>query len=512
MSASFSAPLASNVMLSDLLTLVETLQVLAKQRPDLAKTASIPTDSIMFDTSTKTWKILQEDGKWAALDATSALNINVAKLNGFSTDTGTLKNTIPVRNADGNLPGNITGNANTADSAITITSTLPIEKGGTGATTSANAATNLGVVKKSGDSMGGQLHLASTTDVSASAETEYPLAVGSLTGAHLAIDSDEIMAKASATGTGTLYLNREGGNVAIGSTTSTVSLSGNVHAKSTGLEIGSSTITGTSSAVDSTSETVVATAAAVKKANDAANAATGVTAGTYGSTTALEPAAGGTFPVPYVTVNAAGKLTKAGTVNVTIPSTATKLGSDTVGGTARPIFLNAGAPAAIGTGSIIGGTNKGVYLAANGTITACSANAGGAAQPVYMSGGAVTACTGNVGAATTPVYMKDGVLTACSANMATFSTLKWGSATSYSYGAKFPGRGFGMVSVFDPDDGGTRTWYFYIKYNGSTVATFRNNTRYANDTWYCFPVDSNVSVTSDGGSSWFQGIYIPYSA
>lgn len=59
--------------------------------------------------------------------------------------------------------------------------------------------------------------------------------------------------------------------------------------------------------------------------------------------------------------------------NATTATTATKLGSSTVGGTAKPIYLNAG------------------------TATACSSTVGSTTQPVYMNGGTVTACTYTLG-------------------------------------------------------------------------------------------------------------------
>lgn len=68
---------------------------------------------------------------------------------------------------------------------------------------------------------------------------------------------------------------------------------------------------------------------------------------------------------------------------------ATKLGSSTVGGAAKPVYLN------------------------SGTATACSSTVGGTAKPVYMNSGTVTACSGTVGSATTPVYMNSGTMTAC---------------------------------------------------------------------------------------------------
>lgn len=73
----------------------------------------------------------------------------------------------------------------------------------------------------------------------------------------------------------------------------------------------------------------------------------------------------------------------------TTAATASKLGSSTVGGVARPIYLNSGA------------------------ATACSATAGDEYKPVYMSGGTITASGSTVGDSSTPVYLNAGTLTAC---------------------------------------------------------------------------------------------------
>ena len=81
-----------------------------------------------------------------------------------------------------------------------------------------------------------------------------------------------------------------------------------------------------------------------------------------------------------------------GTVNNA--NVATKLGSSTVGGTAKPIYLNGGTATACS--STVGGTAKPVYMNA-GTITACSSTVGSATQPVYMNGGTITACTYTLG-------------------------------------------------------------------------------------------------------------------
>ncbi len=46
----------------------------------------------------------------------------------------------------------------------------------------------------------------------------------------------------------------------------------------------------------------------------------GVTAGTYGPTLDASPAHGGTFTVPYLLVNAKGKVTEAKNVTITLPT------------------------------------------------------------------------------------------------------------------------------------------------------------------------------------------------
>lgn len=71
---------------------------------------------------------------------------DVDTVDGKHASTGTTASTIPVRDANGKLPGDITGNASTASEASALMDgyTVPLEKGGTGATTTADARANLG--------------------------------------------------------------------------------------------------------------------------------------------------------------------------------------------------------------------------------------------------------------------------------------------------------------------------------------------------------------------------------
>lgn len=96
-------------------------------------------------------------------------------------------------------------------------------------------------------------------------------------------------------------------------------------------------------------------------------------------------------------------------------SVANKLGTATVGGTAKPIYLNGGTPTSLS--ATAGGTAKPVYLSA-GTITACSATVGSGVKPIYSNAGTLTASGSNVGSATKPVYMNAGTITACNTDMA----------------------------------------------------------------------------------------------
>ena len=73
---------------------------------------------------------------------------DVDTVDGKHAATGTTADTIPVRDASGKLPGDITGNASTASKASDLADNyvVPIAKGGTEASTAAEARKNLGVV------------------------------------------------------------------------------------------------------------------------------------------------------------------------------------------------------------------------------------------------------------------------------------------------------------------------------------------------------------------------------
>lgn len=77
-------------------------------------------------------------------------------LDGKHASTAQTADTIPVRDANGTIPGNISGNAATATSAYGLDSgyTVPVANGGTGATTEAGARASLGADNASNISSG----------------------------------------------------------------------------------------------------------------------------------------------------------------------------------------------------------------------------------------------------------------------------------------------------------------------------------------------------------------------
>lgn len=77
-------------------------------------------------------------------------------------------------------------------------------------------AINSTYLKLSGGTVTGTLTLSKTTDAEATTDNSPALIIGSKTGQHLEFDGNELMAKASATTIGTLYINNNGGLVVVG--------------------------------------------------------------------------------------------------------------------------------------------------------------------------------------------------------------------------------------------------------------------------------------------------------
>lgn len=99
-----------------------------------------------------------------------------------------------------------------------------------------------GTITSGGKITAPSMALTGTGDASGTAAGSPPLTIGTATGEHIAIDMNEIMAKASATTTGTLYVNTDGGKVAIcnnlaaASTNTSLSVNGNAQFNGTILD------------------------------------------------------------------------------------------------------------------------------------------------------------------------------------------------------------------------------------------------------------------------------------
>lgn len=127
-----------------------------------------------------------------------------------------------------------------------------------------------------------------------------------------------------------------------------------------------------------------------------------------------------------IKVNSSGQIYAAGggsTVSASASYTSgTSIGAITIDGTKTTFYV----PNKVGT-STVGGTAKPIYLS-SGTPTACNSTVGGTSKPVYMSSGTVTACSATVGSASLPVYMSSGSLTACTAS-SLFSAMSYSGST-----------------------------------------------------------------------------------
>lgn len=138
----FSAPAISNKIASDIDSIRELAKLIARMRGDLADNA--PEGTIVFNQSAMNFQ-MKSGTVWNALDnGTGKYAFNVDRLDGFHANAGIIANSIVVRDSKGVIPGNISGRALNATQADELTTVNPIVKGGTGASTAAQARANLG--------------------------------------------------------------------------------------------------------------------------------------------------------------------------------------------------------------------------------------------------------------------------------------------------------------------------------------------------------------------------------
>lgn len=138
----WDSPALDQPISADLPAIQRKFQALVKGDPSLVQNPPVGAKRLV-EISSGNWQVQQYNGStWVNL---GKLQMDVDTVDGYHAAITPQANTIAVRNTSGKLEGDITGNAVSSDSAATLSETLPVNKGGTGATTSAQARCNLGV-------------------------------------------------------------------------------------------------------------------------------------------------------------------------------------------------------------------------------------------------------------------------------------------------------------------------------------------------------------------------------
>lgn len=161
MAVSWRLPKIVSKILESIPAINVLLNALAKM--DYSGTEDVPNGAVRLAPFSGGYQMQMYNGtSWVSV---GKLIHDADSVDGKSANTGTAANTLPVRNSSGKLPGDITGNAATADTADTLSKTLPISLGGTGATTASGARSNLGVPPTS--------HASTATTYGISSATRY---------------------------------------------------------------------------------------------------------------------------------------------------------------------------------------------------------------------------------------------------------------------------------------------------------------------------------------------------
>lgn len=142
MAVSANNPRLSNPIKSDVPEIQKKEAALLKMDPTNIADLEVGSKRLT-EISSGNWQFQMWNGsQWVNV---GKLKMDVDTVDGYDASITPKANTLAVRGSDGKLLDSITGNADTATTAVSLSQTLVIGKGGTGATTSEQARVNLGV-------------------------------------------------------------------------------------------------------------------------------------------------------------------------------------------------------------------------------------------------------------------------------------------------------------------------------------------------------------------------------
>lgn len=162
MAISANNPRLSNQIKSDVPEIQQKEAALLKMDPTNVADLEVGAKRLT-EISSGNWQFQTWNGsQWVNV---GKLKMDVDTVDGYDASITPKANTVAVRGSNGKLQDSITGNAATADSAVTISTTLEVGKGGTGATSSEQARRNLDVPPTS--------HASANTTYGISSESVY---------------------------------------------------------------------------------------------------------------------------------------------------------------------------------------------------------------------------------------------------------------------------------------------------------------------------------------------------
>ena len=142
--ASFDVAKLLNKITQDIPGINTVLKALAKW--DVSALTDVPDGAMQATTDTNNRLTIKKKVSGSYTPVAKLMH-DVDTVDGYHASTSATANAVAVRNSSGALPGNITGNAATSDTAVALATgtVVPVNQGGTGATTASAARSNLGL-------------------------------------------------------------------------------------------------------------------------------------------------------------------------------------------------------------------------------------------------------------------------------------------------------------------------------------------------------------------------------